>query len=57
MSIPKLISYDTFLLNKTNRQKKKFFYVKDIKYTLDHFNILTKKEQKNMKKKEEGIKL
>ena len=52
MSSPKLISYDTFLLNKTNRQKKQFFYVKDIKYTLEKLHIVTKKEQKGMKKKE-----
>ena len=52
MNSPKLISYDTFLLNKTNRQKKQFFYVKDIKYTLEKLHIITKKEQKGMKKKE-----
>lgn len=52
MSIPKLISYDTFLINKTNRQKKNFFYVKDIKHTLNKLNILNTKQQKGMKKKE-----
>mgnify|MGYP001281515531 CR=1 FL=1 len=52
MSSPKLISYDTFLLYKTNRQKKQFFYVRDIKHTLHEYHILTKKQQKGMKKKE-----
>jgi hypothetical protein len=52
MSLPNLISYETYLLHKTKRQKKKFLYVNDIKYTLDKLHILPKKEQKGMKKKE-----
>ena len=42
----KLISYDTFLLNKTSGQKKQFFYVKDIKYAWKSYTLLPKRNKK-----------
>lgn len=47
-----LITYQNFIDNKTKRIKKQFYYVKDIKYTLDKFNIISKKDQQKKKKGE-----
>ena len=44
-----LITYQNFIDNKTKRIKKQFYYVKDIKYTLDKLNIISKKDQQKKK--------
>ena len=47
-----LITYQNFIDNKTKRLKKQFYYVKDIKFTLDKLNIISKKDQQKKKKAE-----
>ena len=47
-----LITYQNFIDNKTKRIKKQFYYVKDIKYTLDKLNIISKKDQQKKNKNE-----
>ena len=49
------ITYQHFLDSKAlskSKNKKNFYYVSDIKYTLNHLNILPKNKQSKMKKKE-----
>lgn len=48
----KFISFDNYYDNKTNRVPKQFYYVADIKYSLDKIGILPKKHQQKKKKKE-----
>ena len=46
-----IITYDNFIDSK-NKRIKQFFYIKDIKYTLDKLNILPKQKQTHLKKNE-----
>ena len=48
----KLISFEDYKNRKFKRTPKQFFYLADIKYSLDKLYILSKKKQKKKKKKE-----